>query len=86
MRAYMRIRKVRTNLFRQHVPLEPREILHRPYIVSPPRTLLSPDRLSVQHIRDGACDALIGEFDPALREVRFLRCGVLLAQIGALRI
>lgn len=76
----------RTNVFSEHIPLEPRQILHRPNIISPPRTLFPSYRLCVEHIRNDARDFFVGEFDPAFGEVRFFGGGVFFAQVGPPRI
>ena len=65
-----------TYLLRQHVPLELGKILHRPYIVSPSCSFLSPDWLSVEHPRNGSGDSLILEFHPAFDKVGLLCGGV----------
>ena len=71
----------RTNLLREHVPLEFGEIFHGPDIISPPCALLPADSLRVQHLRNRARNLLILELYPPLGEVGFLGGGVLSAQV-----
>ena len=61
-----------TDLLSEHVPLEFGQILHGPHVVTPAGTLLSANRLSIEHFSDRSRDSLVFELDPALSEVRLL--------------
>lgn len=80
------MRGVLTYLLRQHIPLEFWEILHRPHIVSPPRTLLPPNWLRIQHIGYRPSNTLVLKFDPSLCVVSFLRRSVLSTEVRPFRV
>ena len=70
-------------MLREHIPLELGQVFHGPDIISPSRSLLSSDWLSVENLGYRTSHFLVLKLDPALREMGLFRRCKLSSQIGA---
>lgn len=77
---------VLTDLFSEHIPFEFWEVFHRPNVISPPISLLTSDRLCIEHLCNAACNLFILKLDPSFRKVSFFSRSVFSPKIGTFRI